>query len=242
MRYFFTLLFFFILQTNALSSPLKNFTATYDLYHNNFFVGQSTRKLVTENTFLTFTSISKTSGLAALFFDVTLSEISKLRFKHKRLQFFSYHYDEKKNGTTEGYTLTLAKNNTFYNSHEKKYFPVTKNLHDTLGFSVAIMRDMQLGKREIQYAIAEKDALKIYTLKFIKKEKLITNHGTISTLKMEHYNPQTKHRFTFWCAENMDFLPIRIRNINHKGDENLLNLSQLNKKPIYLELEDENDD
>lgn len=242
MQYFITLFLYLTLQSITLSAPLKDFTATYDLYHNNFYVGQSTRKLVTENKFLTFTSISKTAGLAALFFDVTLTETSKLRFKNNRLQFFSYHYDEKKSDETTGYELRLDKNNTFYNSSEKKTYPVAKNLHDTLGFSVAIMYDMQQGKREIKYTIAEKDNLKTYTLKYIKNEDLITNKGVIKTLKMEHYNPQTKHRFTFWCAENMGFLPVRIRNINHKGDESLLNLYQFNQKRIYLELDEENND
>jgi len=242
MRYFITLFFYLTLQSVTLSAPLKDFTASYDLYHNNFYVGQSTRKLVTENKLLTFTSISKTAGLAALFFDVTLTETSKLRFKNNHLQFFSYHYHEKKSDGTEGYELRLDKNNTFYNSHEKKHYPVAKNLHDTLGFTVAIMYDMQKGKREIKYTIAEKDNLKTYTLKFIKKENLITDNGAISTLKMEHYNPQTKHRFTFWCAEDMDYLPVRIRNINHKGDENLLNLTKFNQKKIYLELDEKETD
>jgi len=242
MRYFITLFLYLTLQSITLSAPLKDFTASYDLYHNNFYVGQSTRKLVTENKFLTFTSISKTAGLAALFFDVTLTETSKLRLKNNQLQFFSYHYEEKKSDGTEGYELRLDKNNTFYNSHTKKTYPVTKNLHDTLGFTVAIMHDMQKGKREIKYTIAEKDNLKTYTLKFIKKENLMTDNGVISTLKMEHYNPQSKHRFTFWCADNMDFLPIRIRNINHKGDENLFNLTKINQKKIYLALDEEDTD
>ena len=242
MRYFITLFLYLTLQSITFSAPLKDFTATYELYHNNFYVGKSTRTLVTKNKFLTFTSVSKTAGLAALFFNVTLTETSKLRFKNKRLQFFSYHYDEKKNDETEGYEIRLNKNNTFYNSSEKKSYPVVKNLHDTLGFSVAIMYDLQSGKREIKYTIAEKDNLKTYTLKHIKNEDLITDKGVIKTLKMEHYNPKTNHRFTFWCAEDMGYLPVRILNINHKGDENLLNLTQFNQKKIFLELDEEETD
>ncbi len=239
MRYFITLFLYLSLQNITFSSPIKDFTATYDLYHNNFYVGVSTRTLTSENKFLTFTSVSKTAGLAALFFDVTLTETSKLRFKNNRLQFFSYHYDEKKSDGNEDYELRLDKNSTFYNSYKKEYYPLEKELHDTLGFSIAVMHDMQKGKRTIKYTIAEKDSIKTYTLKFVKKENLTTYKGVISTLKMEHYDPQTKYRFTFWCAENMDYLPVRILNINHKGDENLLNLTQFNQKKIYLELDEE---
>ncbi len=242
MRYLLTLIFYFILHSIAFAAPIKDFTASYDLYHNEFYIGQSTRRLKTKNKFLTFTSTAETAGIAAWFFNITITETSKLRFKNKRLNFFSYQYNEKNNDKNEGYQLRLDKSHQFYNSHTKQLYPAAKNLHDTLGFTVAIMLDLQAGKREITYTIAEKDNLKTYTLKFIKKEKLITNTGEISTLKMEHYNPQTKHRFTFWCAENMGFLPVRIRNINHKGDENLLNLTHFNQQSIYLNLDSEEPD
>ena len=56
---------------------------------------------------------------------------------------------------------------------------------------------------------------------------------------MEHYDPQSKTRFTLWCAEKMGFLPIRILKKNHKDDESLLNLTHFNNKKIYLYLDEE---
>ena len=242
MRYLITITLFFFLQNIVFAAQLKDFTAQYDLYHNEFFVGTSTRTLSTENKNLTFTSIAETGGIAAWFFNVTLTETSKLQLKNERLQFISYNYNEKNGDENEGYHIRLEQPEKLYNSYTKESYPVVKNLHDTLGFTVAIMQDMQAGKREIQYTIAEKDNLKIYTLKFIKKENLATEKGRISTLKMEHFDPQTKYRFTFWCAESMGFLPIRIRNINPKGDENLLNLTHFNQKAIQLSMETEQSD
>ena len=239
MPYIIAIALSFLLQLSASASSLKDFSASYDLYHNGMYIGKSNRLLSTKNKLLTFTSTAKTAGILALFSDITVTETSKLRFKNNRLNFFSYTYNEKDSDKNEGYQLRLDKFHQFYNSSTEQHYPVTKNLHDTLGFTVAIMPELQAGKREIKYHIAEKDSLKNYTLKFIQKENLITDNGEISTLKMEHYDPQTKLRFTLWCAENMDFLPIRIRNINHKGDENLLNLTSFNKKQIYLELNDE---
>jgi len=234
MQYLVTIILAIILHANVNAASIKDFTATYDLYHNQFFVGKSKRSLNTENQNLTFTSTAETAGIASWFFNVTITEISKLQLKNKHLNFVSYTYSEKNSDETKGYELRQDKPNNFYNSHTKQTYPITQNLHDTLGFTVAIMQDMQEGKRNITYTIAEKDNLKKYTLKFIKKENLTTNNGEISTLKMEHYDPQTKQRFTFWCAENMNFLPIRIRNINHKGDENLLNLTHFNHQVISM--------
>lgn len=239
MRYLITIIFYFLLQSNTFAIPIKDFIVRYDLYHNEAYVGQTTRRLVTKNKFLNFSSTAKTDGIAAWFFDITITETSKLRYKNNRLNFFSYSYNEKKNNENKGYQLRLDKANKFYNSHTKELYPVTNNLHDTLGFSAAIMHDLQAGKREIKYTIAEKNKLRIYTLKFIKKENLATNKGKINTLKMEHYNPQTKTRFTLWCAETMGFLPIRIRKINYKGNETLFNLTHFNQQAIDLILDEE---
>ncbi len=239
MRDLITILFYFSLQTLSFAAPIKDFTARYDLYHNETYIGKTTRSLVTENKFIKFSSIAKTDGIVALFVDITITEISKLRYKNNHLSFVSYSYNEKKNDENKGYQLRLDKANKFYNSHTKELYPVVNNLHDTLGFTAAIMHDMQNGKREIKYTIAKKGSLKTYDLKFIAKENIATNKGHITTFKMEHYNPQTKERFTLWCDKSLGFLPVRIQKINHKGDENLLNLTQFNQKEFYLELPEE---
>ncbi|MDH5368588.1 MAG: DUF3108 domain-containing protein [Gammaproteobacteria bacterium] len=236
MRYLILLTLYILLQSVALAAPIKDFTANYNLYHNEMYIGQSTRNLTTQNKLLTFTSVAKTAGIAAWFVNMTITETSKLRFTDNRLHFISYHYNEDKNGKNKSYQLHLDSPHKLYNSYTKKHYPAVDNMHDILGFTVAIMHELQTGNREIKYTIAEKKKLKTYTLKLLKQENLTTDKGTISTLKMEHYDPDTKRRFTFWCAENLGFLPIRILNINEKGDENLINLTHLNQKAINLHL------
>ena len=239
MRYSLTIIFYFFLQTSSFSAPLKDFTASYDLYHSNMYIGQSTRRLSTKNQLLTFTSIAKSEGIAAWFYDITINEKSELQLKNQQLNFFSYSYTEKKNNKNKSYQLHLDKKNKFYNSHTNEHYPIAANLHDTLGITIAIMYDMQIGKRNMKYTIAEKDKLKNYSIKFLQKENLATDNGEISSLKMEHYNPQTKERFTFWCATDMGFLPIRIRKINRKGKEILLTLSKFNAKDIHISMDDD---
>ena len=239
MRYLITILFYFSIQALSFAAPIKDFTVRYNLYHNETYVGQTTRHLVSKNNNITFSSVAKTDGFIAWFVDITVTEVSKLQYKNDRLNLFSYRYNEKKSEENKSYQLNIDQGNKIYNSHTKEFYPITNNLHDTLGFTVAIMNDMQNGKRKVKYTIAEKDSLKTYTLKFITKENIATNNGHITTFKMEHYDPKTKERFTLWCAENMGFLPIRILSINRKGNENLLNLTQFNQKEFYLSLPEE---
>ena len=239
MPYFITILFYLTLHTAVLAAPIKNFMAQYDLYYNDMYIGKTTRHLIKKDNLLTFSSVAKTDGIAAWFKVITITETSELRYKNNQLSFISYNYDEKKNDEIKAYKLLIDKNNKIYNSHTKKHYPVANNLHDMLGFTAAIMQDMKNGTKELKYTIAEKNKLKIYTLKFISKENITTNSGDIATHKMEHYNPLTKERFTLWCAENMGFLPIRISSYNHKGNASLLNLTKFNNIKFNLELDEE---
>ena len=148
-------------------------------------------------------------------------------------------YHEKNNDKNESHHIQLDAPGKFYNSHTKKRYPVTDNLHDILGFTIAVMHDLQAGKREIKYTIAEKKKVRKYTLKLLKHEILPTQTGSINTLKMEHYDAKTNNRFTLWCAEDFEFLPVKILKINHKGNENLLKLTRLNQKAVHLSSKDE---
>lgn len=246
-RFIFIVAFFSI--TSIQAAPVENFSAKYDVYLNGLYIAQTTRKLTSDKNEIIFTAFTETAGLASWFFSVTIDETSKSILKNNNISFFSYDYVEKNGDPDNNYNLKLINKNTskneppqFYNSYKKQNYPATKNLRDTLGFIITIMDDLKRGERELEYAIAEKDNLKNYHLKFIKEEKLTTNNGPLLTLKMEHYDPKTKFRFTFWCAESMNFLPVRIRNIKPNGDEILLNLSQYNLKEIYLDLDDDDED
>lgn len=97
MRYLLTIVFYLFIQTTSSSAPLKDFTVSYDLYHDEMYIGQTSRNLVANDKFLTFSSVAKTAGIAAWFYDITISEKSKLRYKDQQLNFFSYSYNENKN-------------------------------------------------------------------------------------------------------------------------------------------------
>ena len=247
MRYLTSTILYFCLQTITLASPIQNiqnFTAKYDVYHNGLYVGQSTRTLNSNNNSLSFSSVTETAGLAALFFNITIHETSQLRFKNNQLNFVSYHFEEKNNDKSERYQLSLIekpaeKSRQLYNTHTKKHYPASDNLQDMLGFTITAMMDLKKGQRELNYTLADKDHVKPYHLKLKKEEKIATDSGEINTLKMEHYDPIKNIRFTLWCAEKLNFLPVKISQIKENGDETLLTLTELNSKKVYLNFDNE---
>ena len=239
MRYITIIFFYLFIQNIAFSASVKNYSARYEIYHNNFYVGHTNRKLTKEKDFFVFSSVSETAGIASWFADITITETSKLKITNNNLTFYSFDYQINKNGKKESYQLNLKNAQQFYNSHKKQLFPVTQHLQDTHGFTVAIMYDLKNGKREMTYELAKKNKLDKYQLKFIKNEALATSSGKISTLKMEYFNPKKNQRVTIWCAPDMDFLPIRILNSDDNGDKNLLHLTHFNSKPVFLKMNEE---
>jgi hypothetical protein len=229
----------FILPALSFANPVKDFSARYEVYKNGFYLGNTTRTLTSKDSMLNFSAVTESAGFAALFFDIKINETSKLVSKNNSLNIFSYKYDEKKNDERITYQLYIDDSNKLFNSFTKKQYPLTPGLHDALGFSIAMMRDLNKGLRELKYTIAEKEKLKNYHLKFIKEEKLPSGNGSLKTIKIEHTNPKTKTRFTFWCAESMGFLPVRIVKVKANGDEVLLNMTEYNHKPLQLELNNE---
>lgn len=235
-----TALLLLFINSSVLAATVNNFSANYDVYQNGFYLGTSLRTLTNNKNTFTFTSVTQSGGIAAWFFDVKINETSTLIQKDNHLSISSYKYEEKQKNKHEILELKIDETQQLYNSYNKQHYPLTQNMYDGLGFSIALMHDLKNGLREVNYTIAEKEHLKSYQLKFRGFEKLREGNKTINTLKMEHFDPESKYRFTFWCAETMDFLPIRIRNVKNNGDEIVLNLSEFNQKAIYLDLE--NDD
>lgn len=241
MRFISVIFTILLMQPLVFASTIKDFTANYAVYQNGFFLGNSQRRLNRPNNIYNLSSITESAGIAAWFFKVKIVETSKLRLKDNKLFFYSYSYDEKQKNKHDKHSLSLSKSNKLYNSFTKQYYPLSNNLHDGLGFTLAIMHDLKNGIRKLKYTIAEKEHLKSYFIKFISEENISTDDGDVKTLKMEHYDAKTKSRFTFWCAEKYDFLPIRINNIKQNGDEITLNLTRYNNKDVYLYLDEDNE-
>lgn len=232
MRLFILLL---LLPGFSMAAAVKDFVAIYDLYYNGIYVGKSTRTLKTENHILTFHSLAKSAGLAAIFVDVTINETSKLIYKNDRLQFFSYHYDEVNNDKHDEFSIVRKGKKQIYNSFRQKTFPLVSNLQDQLGFSVTLMHDLRKKEADITYSLADKEQIKNYTLKLLGHEKIDTDAAPLDTVKLEFKDKGNNARFVVWCAPSMDYVPVRILSVTPHGNENMLKLNNYNGRKIYID-------
>jgi hypothetical protein len=80
---------------------------------------------------------------------------------------------------------------------------------DKLLYQLAIMYDLQAGKRSLDYRIADGGEIKNYQFFPLGEEQLSTPLGKVSTLKFER-RKDNKRVATLWCAPSLRYLPVRL--------------------------------
>ena len=205
-------------QANLLQS---GFNAEYDVNYNGMELGVSKRRLsMSKNQIATFEAATYPEGFAALLIKETITETSKIKITHEKIQPIQYVEAKDKKGKIEKYQLSFDWNkNTLRNEYLKTSEPLKSNTQDLLSFQLNIMQDLQKHKKSMQYRIATKRHTRDYNLKIVNTEKLETAMGEFEVIKLTTKSVEGKSQFTFWCAPTLEFLPVKIQKTNDKGNK-----------------------
>lgn len=209
----------------------NGFSVDYDVSKNNFSIGVSKRKLVSDGEKLEYTSTTVPEGLAALLVKDRIVERSILSYHNNKIRPSSYSYEQTGGKKEKRYQIDFNWDKQQLTSTlQKGHKPLLDGTQDLLSLQLAMMHDLQQGNKSFSYIIAERDKLKSYQLTILGTETLETPLGKMETIKVEHYDTQKKDRFTFWCAKSLEYLPIKIRKVEEDGDVVLLQLRAFNKR------------
>lgn len=208
---------------------LRDFPVSYEVSHNGFQLGIATRTLKqTGPDTLVFESIAKPTGLAALFVSDHIIERSTIKVVGQQLR--PLHYSYRKTGGKHERSYTLQFDWTGHRitgSASKKPLPLLHASQDLLSFQLALMLELQQGKRSFSFAIADKKKLRNYHFQVTGEERLDTAIGTLSTVKLVHPDRDGEGRFEFWLAKRYGYLPVRIERRDHDGDLTRMTLHSL---------------
>lgn len=212
------------------------FPATYRVTKGGFPLGLAERRLEPgKNGTLVFTSKAHPTGLAALFVSDRIVERSVLHRNDDHLQPLSYSYDQSGGKHHRQWSLRFdwtAKHVT--SSHEDIQHKLAPNTQDLLSFQLAMMLDLQAGKRNFTYPIVDRKEMHDYRFKTVGHQVLRTPVGRLKTLKLVHKDIQGEGSFEIWCAENYGFLPVRIERTDEDGDKVTMDLHSMpGKKAKY---------
>lgn len=214
-----------LLLSPAVAQPVEfpEFSASYKLYGKGMEVANINRTFQrTRDNHYIYRSESQTTGLVALFRDDHIIEES--RWKHidgqlKPLDYSYKHTGSKKNRDVDirfDWDKKVIINRV--NEHTWK-MPLENGVLDKLLYQYAIMVDLQKGLFPDTYTIADGGKMKTYHFERLGEETVTTPLGELETVKILRQKPDDTRRSVFWCAEQFNYLPVKVKHTEDDGLE-----------------------
>lgn len=167
-----------------------------------------------------YQSETNTTGLASLLYKDKVIERSTWVFENGQIKPVEYSYDrsggKKKRNVTIEFDWNTGMISTSVNG-DAWHMPVRDNIMDKLVYQLAIMHDLVNGRKSIDYTIADGGKIKNYHFKLLGEEELTTPLGEFETLRLERQKSNSGDKTTLWCAKNLNFLPVKVENIEKNG-------------------------
>lgn len=232
--------FLLILQVNsALANPLfAGFTADYEVSKNGIVLGVSHRQLIArdQGKKLDYASTTIPTGIIALFVSDRFMEHSTMQVKATEIlpQQYEYQRTGGKKETTFQARFDWRKKHIFMSSQTEPQ-ALLPDTQDLLSFQIALMQGLARGLRQFKFQIVDHKRIQLQELDYTQSSVMETSLGRLDVLQLNHHAAQSNYRFTFWCAKQLFFLPIKITKTEQDGDIVQLKLQRFNKKAFYLQ-------
>ncbi|HKK04867.1 MAG TPA: DUF3108 domain-containing protein [Gammaproteobacteria bacterium] len=207
----------------------SHFPATYRVSKNGFPLGLAERRLqIRPDGTQIFTSKAHPTGLAALFVSDKVTERSVEQRQGDRIRPLSYQYRQSGGKHERQWSLHFDwAADRVTSSHDNIQHALAPDTQDLLSFQLALMLDLQAGKRSFSYPIVDKKEVHDYGFKAAGRQMLRTPVGRLKTLKLVHKDVQGEGSFIFWCAVNYGYLPVRIERTDEDGDRVTMELHSM---------------
>ncbi|MGD8484806.1 MAG: DUF3108 domain-containing protein [Thioalkalispiraceae bacterium] len=224
----------FLIASLVQAGPLnEGFEATYSLSKNGLTVASVERRLLVKNNFLHFSSHAEVSGIASLLSDETIHEDSVLEFNNGTLLSHLYSHEQKSHDKIIHVIFNYS-NNTIINTGNNKTWPLAANAFDILGFQIGLAQALKQGHEELRFTIVEQKRIGNHQLQQIGSETLQLAGHSLATTKLRYLDKKKNRQFTFWCANRLDFLPVRVERKDADGDISLLELDRWHSNPSLV--------
>jgi len=228
-----------LLPTNpSFANPLfAGFSADYEVSKNGTVLGISHRQLIArdQGKKLDYAATTIPTGIVALFISDRFMEHSLMQVMSTGIQPQQYEYQ--RTGGKKEITFQAKFNWPHKNilvSGQANPQPLLPNTQDLLSFQIALMQGLARGIKKFKFQIVDHKRVQLQELEYTQSSIQNSSLGPLDVLQLEHHAAQSHYRFTFWCAKQLDYLPIKITKTEQDGDIIQLKLQRFNKKAFYL--------
>jgi len=195
------------------------FTATYKVSRNGTEIGVRTHTLKSKDGYYVYEANMHATGFASLFKSGVITEISEWQLNNGYVIPLNYEYRDTDKANRYTQLIFNWEKNSVTNIVENKPWKmnIPKGTQDKFSYMLALMQDLQHGKMNPEYQIADGGRLKTYQFKVLQNERISTPLGNFNTLKLQRIRVGKKKRTTYiWLLPEKNYLPIKIE--RHKGD------------------------
>ena len=212
-------------------ATLPTFEVEYSLYARNTKAARVTRSLTRlDDDSYEYRSETKTIGLISLFRKVHIVETSRLTVGERLLKPLNYSY--KRSGYRKKRDVTIEfnwKDNQIKNTINGDFWhlPIEPAVMDKLLYQLAIMYDLRNGRTPVSYLIADGGGIKTYGFEKLGEESVDTPLGSFNSIKMLRHKPGSSRRSVFWCAPELEFLPIKVEHTEKDGSRTVAVIKSL---------------
>ena len=189
----------------------ESFSVTYSLHKGPLELAQMTRRLYKNDAgHYVYESYSEPVGYARWFTDVTLLEKTEWIYHQQQLRPVKYSYERrgKKKDRDVKLNFNWDKMRVTNNINNDPWsMKIVDGTLDKLLYHLAVMLDLGNGKKTLAYKVADGGVLKDFDFNNLGEETLRTKLGAFKTIKL--LKPG-KRDTVLWCAEELNYLPVKI--------------------------------
>ena len=214
----------FLLGSIFLISPsvlaLEPFKVKYNIYKGPLKVGAISRNLrIKHDGQYTFTSRMESKGFAKFLSGSLLLETSKGEIIEDKI--IPHTYLRETDKPDRNYELNFDRINNLVKRVDSAggYEEILEeDTFDKLSYQAQMMMDLSsILKEDLKYDIASQKKIVTYNVTFIKEKKISTPMGKFKTLVVNRKDPYSSKETTVYCAEDLNWLPVRIEHTDKKG-------------------------
>lgn len=206
---------------SAQSKLPQTFEAGYSLYSRGAKIAEMRRILRPLNNGLyQYRSETRTTGLIALFRNDHIVEESTWLLHGESLRPLRYLYEHSRGKKDRNVAVDFdwaSRRITNTINGDSWLMPAEPDVLDKLLYQFAIMYDLSSGRIPRYYTIADGGKIKSYEFESLGEETVKTPLGNFQTLKFSRHREDSDRKTTFWCAPDLDFLPVKVEHVEKDG-------------------------
>lgn len=225
---------FLLLIPPALADGLLPDYLEYNVIRNGKQLGVSSRVFVVNDSQVEIRSTTHAEGFIRIFFPEEITETSRFSINDSRLTPLSYSYSKGGNKPDQFAVKFDSQAGVIQHSRlgEAKF---AVNAQDLLSFQVAMMLDLKNSKKQLTYQIADKKRFRDYLLQVTGQETLRFRNKSFAVVLLRYVDKKKNETYSFWCAPELNYLPIKSIKTESDGDIIELRMRQYNQQKFYMD-------